>query len=271
MKARLKTPITYYGGKQNLVSTILPLIPEHTLYAEPFVGGGAVFWAKEKSKIEVINDLNGEIVNFYQVMQTKFDQLFELVQATLHSRKQHADSAVIYKNPHLFTDVDRAWALWVQCNQSFSSKIKGGWAYAKKGNSCEKKTYNNKQRFIDAFQERLKAVQIECNDALQIIRSRDYEQAFFYCDPPYPKSDQGHYKGYTLDDFMELMTLLSQIKGKFLVSSYDYPELTAMATKHSWYQYKKEMTISVNKREGSKLRTTKKIETFTANYPLQVI
>ena len=54
----MKTPITYYGGKQSMLSIILPMIPEHNLYCEPFFGGGAVFFAKEPSKIEVINDTN---------------------------------------------------------------------------------------------------------------------------------------------------------------------------------------------------------------------
>lgn len=54
----MKTPTSYYGGKQNLITTILPLMPTHTTYVEPFVGGGAVFWAKQKSEVEVINDTN---------------------------------------------------------------------------------------------------------------------------------------------------------------------------------------------------------------------
>lgn len=54
----LKTPLSYYGGKQNLVRTILPLIPPHTTYTESFVGGGAIFWTKQPSEVEVINDYN---------------------------------------------------------------------------------------------------------------------------------------------------------------------------------------------------------------------
>lgn len=80
----------------------------------------------------------------------------------------------------------RAWAFWVQTNQSFTSKILGGWAYARQGNSCEKKTHNAKERFKEVYSERLRLVQIDCNDALRVIESRDCEDAFFYCDPPYP-------------------------------------------------------------------------------------
>ncbi|MEQ1678962.1 MAG: DNA adenine methylase, partial [Chitinophagaceae bacterium] len=69
MKIQLKTPISYYGGKQKLCSLILDLIPAHNLYCEPFVGGGAVFFGKQPSNVEVLNDTNKELINFYQVTQ----------------------------------------------------------------------------------------------------------------------------------------------------------------------------------------------------------
>lgn len=271
MKARLKTPITYYGGKQQLLTTILPMIPEHNLYCEPFCGGAAVFWGKEPSPVEVINDVNTEVINFYSVMQNKFEPLYALVQETLHSRKQHQDAEVIYKNPHLFTDVDRAWAFWVQCNQSFSSNICAGWGYARKKNSCEKKTHFNKERFKEVFRDRLKFVQIECTNALKVIASRDSEDTFFYVDPPYPNTCLGHYAGYKMSDFEELLTLLSSIKGKFLLSSYDYPELDKAVKKFKWHQFKKEMTITASKGEKGIGRTKKKIEVFTSNFKLPQI
>lgn len=262
MKIHLKTPISYYGGKQNLLSVILPMIPKHHLYCEPFCGGAAVFWAKEVSDVEVINDINAEVINFYSIMQRKFDELYELVQATLHSRKQHTDAGVIYNNPHLFSDVERAWAFWVQCNQSFSSSIGAGWGYARKKNSCEKKLFNSKERFKKVFKERLKFVQIESNNALKVIASRDTETSFFYVDPPYPESHQGHYGGYTLADFEMFLNLLATIKGKFLLSSYDYPILTEFAERNGWCQIKKEMTVTAKIGKRDK----KKVEVFTANY-----
>ena len=117
----LKTPISYYGGKQNLITTILPLFPKHTLYAEPFVGGGAIFWAKPKSEVEVINDTNRELINFYEVVQNDFIDLEKLVRITLHSRTLHNDAIVIYNNPHMFSRIKRAWSVWVLASQSFAS------------------------------------------------------------------------------------------------------------------------------------------------------
>jgi DNA adenine methylase len=269
MRLQIKTPISYYGGKQNLVSTILPLIPEHRLYCEPFCGGAAVFWAKEPSKVEVINDLNSEVVNFYRVLKNNFSKLYKMVDDTLHSRQLHADAGVIYKYPHMFNEVQRAWAFWLQCNQSFASKINAGWAYARAENTCEKKTHNAKQRFKELYQERLKYVQIESNNALQVIKSRDCEDAFHYLDPPYPESDQGHYNGFTLAHFEELLKLLVTVKGKFLLSSYDYPVLTSYAAANGWHQVKVKMLISAKKATKDGKREKFKDEVFTANYKIE--
>jgi DNA adenine methylase len=64
----VKTPLAYYGGKQQLAGTILALIPKHRIYVKPFIGGAAVFFAKAPSRVEVTNDTNGELINFYEVL-----------------------------------------------------------------------------------------------------------------------------------------------------------------------------------------------------------
>ena len=63
-KLNLKTPVTYYGGKQQMSRNIVPLIPKHRLYCEPFAGGAAIYFAKEPSELEILNDTNRELVNF---------------------------------------------------------------------------------------------------------------------------------------------------------------------------------------------------------------
>lgn len=84
-----KTPITYYGGKQQLVSTILPMIPTHRVYCEPYFGGGAIFFAKGKSFCEVVNDIDDRIITFYDVCQDerKFLLLQQKIQNTLDSER----------------------------------------------------------------------------------------------------------------------------------------------------------------------------------------
>jgi len=82
----MKTPLSFYGGKQQLAGRILGMIPEHRIYCEPFCGGAAIFFVKEPSRVEVINDSNGEIVNFYEVLKRDFSALEREIAASLHRR-----------------------------------------------------------------------------------------------------------------------------------------------------------------------------------------
>lgn len=260
-----KTPISYYGGKQKLLSTILTKIPDHKLYCEPFLGGAAVFFGKEVSQVEVINDTNKELMNFYRVCKEKFLDLQSLVRITLHSRKAHQDARIINANPHLFTDVQRAWAVWVLSSQSFSSMLDGTWGYDKAKRTTTTKISNKREQFTEELAIRLQDAQLECADALYVIQSRDTPQSFFYCDPPYYNSDCGHYDGYTLEDFERLLCVLNAIQGKFLLSSYPSPILMKYAKQFGWHQWSLETGVSVNNRSGYLKR---KVEVLTANYPI---
>lgn len=151
----LKTPISYYGGKQNLITTILPLFPNHELYAEPFIGGGAIFWAKKPSPVEVINDTNTELINFYEVCKNEFVDLEKFIRISLHSRRLHKDASVVYNNPHMFTRIKRAWAVWVQASQSFSSMLDGSWGYDKIKNTTSKKISKRRDSFTEDYSIRL--------------------------------------------------------------------------------------------------------------------
>ena len=134
----MKTPISYYGGKQMLLKHILPLIPEHSLYTEAFCGGCAVLFAKKPVRCEVINDTNTELVNFYRVAQMKYPVLKELIDATLHSREIHAHARHINAHPTFFTPVERAWAVWVCTKLGFASMIDGTFGYDRTGTTTQK-------------------------------------------------------------------------------------------------------------------------------------
>lgn len=262
-KTTLKTPISYYGGKQSMLKEILPRIPGHIIYVEPFFGGGAVFFSKPQSPVEVINDLNSEVSNFYMQLQSNPEALAWMIETTPHSRLAHAKAALIYNNPEFFTDTERAWAFWVQTNMSFGSKIGGGFGYGL-DNSVSLKLKNKKLLMGAPLRERMSLVCIENNNALKVIRSRDSENTFFYCDPPYPNTDLGHYKGYTMEDFIALLELLSGIKGKFLLSSYPYPELEDFRAKMGWKSESFEKVLSAAKcKTGIRKRKT---EVLTWNY-----
>lgn len=263
----MKTPITYYGGKQSMLKYILPIIPTHNLYCEPFFGGGAVFFAKEPSKVEVINDLNAEVVNFYRMLKTNFVELQLLVSGTMYSRHEHVKAKVIYDHPYLFDEVRRAWAFWVLTNTGFAGQISDSWGYSVQKSACSLKLYNKKENFQTAFAQRLNLVQVECDDAIKVIKRFDRKDTFHYVDPPYFNSNLGHYGGYTAYHFEELLKTLGDVEGKFLMSSYDSDLLQKYIKKNKWHSYKIVMNLSAAKEK----KGAKKVEVLTANFPIKEV
>lgn len=238
------------------------MIPEHRIYCEPFFGGGALFFAKPKAEVEVINDANGEVVNFFKVLKTKFSALQKEVQATLHSRELYRRALDIYNNPSAYTDVQRAWALWTATNQGFAGMI-GSWGFGKT-NSKEKAVAAKREAFIEAYENRLRTVQVENNDALKVMARCNEKDAFIYCDPPYIGSDQGHYEGYTETQYEELLKALSKTKANFLLSSYPSKILSKYIRKNGWKTKRVEKYVAV-----TKLTDKRKTEMLIYNYDLK--
>lgn len=216
--------VSYYGGKQMQVKNILPLTPECQTYVEPFAGSLAVLFARPPARgdqAEVINDLDDRLINLYRVMQDKdkSEDLIRRISWTPHSRAEYRRAKMV--NEPLHTDsVTKAWMYYVNINQSFAKKLDGGWGYSLKKN--EAKYFANKANPTNlyAIRDRLSRVQIECADALSVIDTWDSDDTLFYCDPPYPDTDCGHYKGYSHEDLKALIDKLSSIKGSFLLSNY---------------------------------------------------
>jgi len=261
----MKPPLTYYGGKQKLASQILSLIPKHNLYCEPFFGGGAVFFAKAPSPLEVINDSNGDLINFYRVVKNNYKELEKEIKATLHSREYHQAAKIVLGYPDLFNDVKRAWAIWVLANEGYASRLDSTWGYDRKKNTSAKRLHHKREGFTNIYLSRLEKTEIENSDALKVIQSRDSNESFFYCDPPYFNAGMGHYNGYTEQDFENLLKLLSRIKGKFLLSSYPSPLLAKYIKVNKWETKEIEMPLMVNARYKTGKRKT---EVLTANYKI---
>lgn len=258
----MKTPITYYGGKLSMANTILSLIPKHKIYTEAFFGGGAIFFAKKPSLSEIINDNNDFVINFYRVLKLNFKELKKKIESTVYSRAIYKVCMTIYKTPHLFDEIQRAWSFWVLTSLGFSGTI-GSFSYDK--DSSKVRTFRNKKLcFTKDLSERLETVQIENTDALKVIISRDTKDTFHFIDPPYLGADQGHYKGYSEQEYINLLDTLSKIKGKFLLTTYDSSLLDRYVRKNDWKQIRIEKPLTAYKSDGKKRR--KKIEVFTMNY-----
>jgi len=225
----MKTPISYYGGKQRIASKIVPYILAipYTVYAEPFAGGLSVLYAKGKIDRgnkghyrEAINDKNKQLITFWRVAREHPEELTRWINLTPYSQEECHEAQKIYDNPSEYNNLKVAWATYIQCNMSFSHQIGAGWSVSVNGrDNSGSKWVNRADRLPECF-ERLRDVHIGCEDAIRFIKRWDAPQTLFYCDPPYPNSHQGHYVGYTLDDWANLCDALDSCQGSYILSNY---------------------------------------------------
>lgn len=262
----MKTPISYYGGKQTMLKHLLPLVPEHRIYTEAFGGGLALYFAKEPAELEIVNDLNGNLINFFRVLKTRFQELKSKIDATLHSREEFDFAQIVYHHPTFFDVATRAWALWVCSKMGFASKLEATWGYDKSKNTMSKKLANAAAAFTQELSDRLRRTQIECTDALRIIQSRDSEACFHFVDPPYVGTNLGHYSGYNEMDFINLLEVLATLKGKFMLTMFPNEILSEFIARHGWHVKEVERCIS-----ASKTRRRKQTELIVCNYDLNSI
>ena len=243
----MKTPISYYGGKQTMLKHILPLIPPHKLYTEAFCGGCAVLFAKPPVDCEVINDINKSLINFYKTAKTNYSGLKQEIDTTLHSRAQHRHAMYICSNSEYFTRAQWAWATWTLGKMSFASKQDGTFGYDRSG-TTSLKTLNAKDEFTEALCRRLDHVTIECEDALSVIARYDCQEAFHFVDPPYIGTDCGHYEGtFDMEAMERLLTLLATVKGKFMLTMFPLELIKQYADNNGWVIHKVTRTISASR------------------------
>lgn len=259
-KIYLRPPVAYYGGKQSLLNYILPLVPPHQKYVEPFLGGGAVFWAKEPAPVEVINDLDGFVANFYRVMKSDFKALKTMIDATPFGREAHDEAATIRQRQKYFTNTQKAWAFFILANTSIYGNLANQQMTPTSDSRPSKTFYNKVGRVDNAYAERFNNVFIEQRDACYVIEKNDGPDVFMFCDPPYFNSDMGHYDGYTQSDYEALLNTLGKLKGKFIMTSYPSDILEGYVRQFNWRQMSFEMPLNA----GAKGR--RKTEVFTLNF-----
>lgn len=239
----MKTPLAYHGGKQRLASWIVSKMPRHTVYVEPFFGGGAVFFAKPVPAVtngddyrEVINDIDDRVIAFWQALGDPecCADLIDRIERTPYSRRLYEHAVDICRGD---VDGDMAWAIWVAFIQSFGHTgfATKSWAFTKVRGAQTKAAQNNKAILTSAAQ-RLSEVYIECRDAIDVIKRWDSPQTLFYCDPPYPGTAQAHYSGYSLQDYQSLIDTLDSCQGAALVSC--FPNVASIPP--TWETYSKE-------------------------------
>jgi DNA adenine methylase len=219
----LNPPISRMGGKSKLRKTIISMIPKHTCYVELFFGAGWVYFGKEPSKVEVINDIDRELINLFKMIKYHAPEIERQLQYEFSGR----DIFEEYKSCTLeyLTEIQRAIRLLYLISQSFASK---GNHYGYGTNTRPSPHIFYKDTLLD-LKNRLRNTYVENLSFEQIIEKYDRDYTFFYADPPYFETT-GYGNEFGEKEHLLLRDKLSNIKGKFLLSINDHEKV------REWYK-----------------------------------
>lgn len=230
----MQSILPWVGGKNSCTDKIVAMMPEHYCYTEIFAGGLWIYFAKPVSKVEVVNDLNGELVNFYRVLQRKHEEFVLRSKHELYARELYYEYYGDYMSGEHFklSDVERAFRFFALIREAYSAKFGGGWSYGA--------TRNKPKSFFDVFRdgsvervsERLQNTYIDNRDFEDVIKGYDNEKTLFLADPPYVLANVDDYyfrsmgvgfkagvnQGFSLYDQQRLYKLLSGMKGKCILT-----------------------------------------------------
>lgn len=211
----LRAPFAWVGGKNQLAKKIIPFMPEHEIYVEVFGGALSVFYQKEPSKKEIVNDINSDLINLHKIIRSKPESLKFEINNILKSRELFNDIKNGVLKPR--NDIQRAAFYFYLITMSFGSRRKHFGLYKKD------RAVKNIYRDFFVYSKRLKHAIIENLPYERIIKEYDYSKTLFYLDPPYAGTEK-YYKminGFTMKDHENLAEILKNIDGKFILSYND--------------------------------------------------
>lgn len=226
-----KSPFGYCGGKFYLRHKIINHFPPHHTYVEPFGGGASVLLSKNSSRVEVYNDLDCQLVNFFRVLQDeeKFKEFYRLVSLTPYSRQVYNDFRCVVKETEIKDSIYIAYRFFIVARMSFSGIVGNSWRFSvtstNRGMSSEVSKYLSSIESLPAVVEKLKRVQIENYDFRRIFEIYDTTDTLFYCDPPYVAQTRKRGKVYKHEmvdsDHADLVDILLKAKGMVVLSGYN--------------------------------------------------
>ncbi|KIX14990.1 DNA adenine methylase [Dethiosulfatarculus sandiegensis] len=215
----------WLGGKYRLAKHIITSLPEHNCYVEPFCGAAWVLFTKEESKVEVLNDLNLDVINLYRVVQHHLEEFIRQFKWILVHRDEF--SRLMRVPPDTLTDIHRAVRFFYLQRNGFGGKVpEAGSSFGYATTRAPKLNLLRLEEELSAAHLRLSGVYLEHLPYSDVIRRYDKPWTVFYIDPPYWNCEDYYGKGlFGKDDFLALASQLSVIKGKFIMSINDVPEI----------------------------------------------
>lgn len=218
----MATPIVpWVGGKRRLAKRILPVFPAHECYVEPFAGGAALFFLKEPSDVEVLNDINGELINLYRVVKHHLEEFVRQFKWALISRQLYG---WLKKTPEeTLTDIQRAARFYYIQKMSFGGKV-ANQTFGTATTAAPRLNLLRIEEELSAAHLRLSRTYIEHLAWEDCIRRYDRPHTLFYLDPPY-WGTEGYGVDFGLEQYALMADLARSIKGRMIVSVNDIPEM----------------------------------------------
>jgi len=217
----MDSPLSYIGGKRRLAKRLISIFPPHKTYGEVFLGGAQVFCKKEPSDIEVLNDLDGEVVNFFRCAQQHHEELCRYLKFVLIGRRWF--EIFLKENPASLTDIQRAARFFYLQKTAYAGLVHGQ-HYACKVVSAPGLKPDRLPEILESLHRRLARVQIESLPFGEFIKRYDRPTTLFFCDPPYWERKLYNFN-FREEDFRNLADQLQSIQGKFVLTVDDVPQL----------------------------------------------
>lgn len=257
-----KPIVPWMGGKRRLAKQILPVINsiKHTCYVEVFAGGAAIFFLREPAKVEVINDVDGELTNLYRCVQNHLNEVMAQFKWILVSREQFDD---FIKTPaDVLTDIQRAARFLYLQKMAFGAKTTGRTF----GTATSSKPGINILRLEETLSEawqRLAQVYIENLPWLKVAQKYDAGHTLIYCDPPYWQT-AGYGIDFAFAEYEKMAALAKNMQGTILISINDHPDIRNAFVGLYAQELKIKYSIGVElaKESGELLITDKPLDGF---------
>lgn len=230
MKATRRTsakPVAaYIGGKRNLAKRLCRIIDahQHTTYAEPFVGMGGVFLRRTRpARSEFINDRNREVYNLFRILQEHYVAFLDLLRFQITT--QAGFERLLKVDPDTLTDLQRAARFLYLQRVAFGGKV-AGQTFGLASDRPSRFNLTTLEPDLEALHERLAGVTVTCLGYAPFIERVDRKTALIYLDPPYFGNEGDYGKdAFTRDDFARIATQLKSLKGEFILSINDVPQI----------------------------------------------
>lgn len=219
--------IRYPGAKWRIAQWVIEHFPEHRTYLEPYFGSGAVLFNKPRSLIETVNDLDGDVVNFFRWIRDDPEKLSHEIYFTPYAREEF-DRAFNEQNTET-NSFQRAVNFCIRLTMGYGFRTNGnrvGWKCDIHGREAaySARDWCRKPELIMQAAERLRGVQIENLPAVELIEKHNFPNVLIYADPPYllqTRSGKQYKKEMTDDDHEEMLTALKKHKGPVVISGYE--------------------------------------------------